>query len=192
MKKTNKVNPVTFFRKANEARQKIVKSSLKKAQDGIEMNDDMINKSGYGEKRNVYTRPETSKAGKNAVYQGPVSTDAEYMIKKSKKANPGMNRYNETYKKEVENASRNPKNSRKQIADEYLYSKDLKVKPSREAKKAYKKDYKDLPSNAPQKKENRRLLAQVAGSLIAAPFVGKAIGRGYEKRKGGFVKTKKK
>jgi hypothetical protein len=38
MKKTNKVNPVTFFRKANEARQKIVKTSLKKAQDGIEMN----------------------------------------------------------------------------------------------------------------------------------------------------------
>ena len=46
MKKTNKENPITFFRKANEARQAVVKKSLKKAQDGIEMNDDMINKAG--------------------------------------------------------------------------------------------------------------------------------------------------
>ena len=35
MKKTNKENPVTFFRKANEARQKNVRESIKKAQDGI-------------------------------------------------------------------------------------------------------------------------------------------------------------
>jgi hypothetical protein len=34
MKKTNKENPLTFFRKANEARQKTVKASLKKAQKG--------------------------------------------------------------------------------------------------------------------------------------------------------------
>lgn len=34
MKKTNKENPITFFRKANEARQAVVKKSLKKAQDG--------------------------------------------------------------------------------------------------------------------------------------------------------------
>jgi hypothetical protein len=34
MKKTNKENPVTFFRKANEARQAKVKKSLPKAQDG--------------------------------------------------------------------------------------------------------------------------------------------------------------
>ena len=46
MKKTNKENPITFFRKANEARQATVKKSLKKAQDGIEMNDDIINKAG--------------------------------------------------------------------------------------------------------------------------------------------------
>ena len=35
MKKTNKVHPLTAFRKANEARQALVKKSLKKAQDGI-------------------------------------------------------------------------------------------------------------------------------------------------------------
>jgi hypothetical protein len=34
MKKTNKENPITFFRKANEARQKSVKTSLAKAQKG--------------------------------------------------------------------------------------------------------------------------------------------------------------
>lgn len=46
MKKTNKENPLSFFRKANETRQKNVRASIKKAQDGIEMNDDLINKSG--------------------------------------------------------------------------------------------------------------------------------------------------
>jgi hypothetical protein len=38
MKKTNKENPLTFFRKANEARQKVVKNSLTKAQNGIVVN----------------------------------------------------------------------------------------------------------------------------------------------------------
>jgi len=36
MKKTNKENPVTFFRKANEARQAVVKKSMKKFQPGGE------------------------------------------------------------------------------------------------------------------------------------------------------------
>ncbi len=35
MKKTNKENPLTFFRKANEARQKVVKNSLTKARKGM-------------------------------------------------------------------------------------------------------------------------------------------------------------
>jgi hypothetical protein len=35
MKKTKKENPITFFRKANEARQASVKKSIKKAQDGM-------------------------------------------------------------------------------------------------------------------------------------------------------------
>lgn len=35
MKKTNKENPLSFFRKANETRQKNVRASIKKAQDGI-------------------------------------------------------------------------------------------------------------------------------------------------------------
>jgi len=46
MKKTNKENPLSFFRKANENRQKNISTSIKKAQDGIEMNDDLINKAG--------------------------------------------------------------------------------------------------------------------------------------------------
>jgi hypothetical protein len=35
MKKTNKIHPITAFRLANEARQKNVRGSIKKAQDGI-------------------------------------------------------------------------------------------------------------------------------------------------------------
>lgn len=38
MKKTNKENPLTFFRKANESRQKAVKNSLTKARNGIVVN----------------------------------------------------------------------------------------------------------------------------------------------------------
>ena len=38
MKKTNKENPITTFRKANEARQGKVMKSLKKAQAGIQVN----------------------------------------------------------------------------------------------------------------------------------------------------------
>lgn len=38
MKKTNKENPITTFRKANEARQGAVMKSLKKAQAGIQVN----------------------------------------------------------------------------------------------------------------------------------------------------------
>ena len=36
--KSNKENPITTFRKANEARQAVVKKSIKKAQDGIQTN----------------------------------------------------------------------------------------------------------------------------------------------------------
>lgn len=50
MKKTTKENPITTFRKNFEARSKTVMSSLKKAQNGIsvndEMSDDLINKAG--------------------------------------------------------------------------------------------------------------------------------------------------
>jgi hypothetical protein len=59
MKKTNKVNPITFFRKANEARQNKVKQSIKKAKYGISMGEDpenmLINKPGYGAKKSVTT-----------------------------------------------------------------------------------------------------------------------------------------
>jgi hypothetical protein len=55
MKKTDKPNPITFFRKANEARQAVVKKSIKKAQYGISTGDEpdnmLINKPGYGAKK---------------------------------------------------------------------------------------------------------------------------------------------
>jgi hypothetical protein len=76
MKKTNKENPVTFFRKANEARQGKVMKSLKKAQDGIEMNDDLINKPGYsvgkskeGFKNYTTPRIETQSISPNDPYE---------------------------------------------------------------------------------------------------------------------------
>jgi hypothetical protein len=69
MKKTKKENPITFFRKADEARQKVVKASLKKAQDGIEMNDDMVNKAGStgGYKKPVTMGSATMGSGKRAA-----------------------------------------------------------------------------------------------------------------------------
>ncbi len=61
MKKTNK-HPLTFFREEGEKRKAMFQKggyktpvqNLKKAQDGIEMeNDMMINKPGYGAKKTV-------------------------------------------------------------------------------------------------------------------------------------------
>jgi hypothetical protein len=79
MKKTNKENPITFFRKANEARQKIVKSSLKKAQDGIEMNDDLINKAGS---KGGYKKPITR--GASSVDKMPSDTTPGQIPKEKK------------------------------------------------------------------------------------------------------------
>lgn len=70
MKKINKENPITFFRKANESRQAVVKKSLKKAQDGIETNNDLINKAGsmggYKKPSNPLT-PYAGEASRNAM-----------------------------------------------------------------------------------------------------------------------------
>jgi hypothetical protein len=192
MKKTNKENPITTFRKLTEARQGMVMKSLKKAQNGIQTNEDpedmMINKPGYGAKKTVYSKPEPTPAAKNAVYEGPVSEQAMYEISKNTRANPGMTNFNAVRAKEVENASRNPKNSEiQEKGTKYLTSRKL----SKEAKKVAKQDYKNLPSNSPQKKETRRQMAQVIGSVIAAPFAARAFGKQMEKKKGGAVKRKK-
>jgi hypothetical protein len=63
MKKTTKENPITTFRKNFEARSKTVMSSLKKAQDGIAVNDDMINKAGSTggyKKPSPFSRPDAN------------------------------------------------------------------------------------------------------------------------------------
>jgi len=66
MKKTNKENPLTFFRKANEARQALVKKSLKKAQ--------------YG---GLYGAPTLKERGIGNVYQGPLNEgDSKYADEK--------------------------------------------------------------------------------------------------------------
>ena len=67
--KTNKVNPLTAFRKLTEARQAKVKKSLKKAQDGIQTNGDamdMINKSGS---TGGYKAPSPSSNSNSAAYK---------------------------------------------------------------------------------------------------------------------------
>ena len=101
MKKTNKENPITFFRKANEARQAVVKKSLKKAQDGIEMNDDMINKAGstggykkplekyYPWKENVKLKnPENPAYEKRPSYMEPTREYADPKMNPNYNSNP--------------------------------------------------------------------------------------------------------
>ena len=69
MKKTNKENPITTFRKLNEARNGMIMKSLKKAQDGIgvndTMNDDMINKAGS---TGGYKTPAPTRSSRDTSY----------------------------------------------------------------------------------------------------------------------------
>ena len=93
MKKTNKENPITTFRKLAEARQGMVMKSLKKAQDGIEMNNDMINKAGS---TGGYKKP----LEKYIPWEGPVKLinpadekRPNYMEPTREYADPRMNPY---------------------------------------------------------------------------------------------------
>jgi hypothetical protein len=82
MKKTNKENPITTFRKLNEARKGTIMKSLKKAQDGIgvndTMNDDMINKAGS---TGGYKTPTPTWSAKDAASMATVFANS----------NPGAN-----------------------------------------------------------------------------------------------------
>lgn len=86
MKKTNKENPITTFRKLNEARNGMVMKSLKKAQDGIgvndTMNDDMINKAGS---TGGYKAPAPTLSS-----QGLSSRDTSYILSELAKPNDMM------------------------------------------------------------------------------------------------------
>jgi len=99
MKKTNKENPITFFRKADEARKANVMKSLKKAQDGFEIGEDpenmMISKPGYGAKKsnmsmnNVVNPNLNSRVRSDAYYQKKYGTRgkaAEIMTKEEAEA----------------------------------------------------------------------------------------------------------
>jgi hypothetical protein len=89
MKKTKKENPITFFRKANEARQAVVKKSIKKAQDGIEMNDDLINKAGS---TGGYKKPIEKQYpwGPPIELKSPVNEKTPWMEPTRKYADPRM------------------------------------------------------------------------------------------------------
>lgn len=92
MKKTNKENPLTAFRKLTETRQAKVKKSLKKAQDGIETNDDMINKAGS---TGGYKKPMSTES--DAYRQKLVNERYDSAVKKSK--DNLRNAYNDTMQK---------------------------------------------------------------------------------------------
>jgi hypothetical protein len=80
MKKTNKENPVTFFRKANEARQKTVKASLKKAQDGISFKGSQLAKE-YEKAPMVGAEPEWSalEMERDNAKRGPSNSPGAYV-----------------------------------------------------------------------------------------------------------------
>jgi hypothetical protein len=158
--KNKKENPLTFFRKANEARQAKVKKSLPKAQDG-----------------------------KNVVYQGPISEEGNRLISR---AEDNKQRYPLSVPKEINDiaqSDRNPKNS-KRIEKGKPY-----VKLSKDMGNAYRKDFKNLPKDSPEKKERRTnaIIATVT-EAVAAPFIGKFVAKNWNlpKKKGGVVKSKKK
>ena len=72
MKKTDKKNPLTTFRKLNQARQGMVIKSLKKAQAGIQTNGDpedmMINKPGSTGGYKKPSNPIIPPAGTRSAY----------------------------------------------------------------------------------------------------------------------------
>jgi hypothetical protein len=79
MKKTNKENPLVTFRKMNEARNKTVGKSLRKAQDGLESNGDamdMINKPGStgGYKSTPTWSDPAKEAARKALIKGAFSS----------------------------------------------------------------------------------------------------------------------
>ena len=90
MKKTNKENPLTTFRKLNQARQGMVMKSLKKAQDGIQTNGDpedmMINKPGS---TGGYKKP----LEKYKPWEGPVDLITPKMKTQSISPNDPYERY---------------------------------------------------------------------------------------------------
>jgi hypothetical protein len=107
MKKTNKVHPLTAFRKANETRQAVVKKSLKKAQDGI---------------ATVAAGPLTEKQSKNldkdypstttAIPRDPWYNTSTYNKIKANAVGDAVGRETQE-RKEKENFLRNPSNFNK-------------------------------------------------------------------------------
>lgn len=83
MKKTNKENPLTFFRKANESRQKVVKNSLTKAQNGMQ------------------------------VYQGPISRQGQWRVDSAERNRNRYPISTDKTIRDISQSDKNPKNSRK-------------------------------------------------------------------------------
>lgn len=127
MKKTNKVHPITAFRKANEARQAVVKKSMKKAQDGIETgNDMMVNKPGS---TGGYKKP----SNPLAPYAGNMATLAEQM---SKSASSSRNNV------DIANAVKLPSRNNQ--------LKNYGISPYNQSREVLHKAYMDAVTNKPE------------------------------------------
>jgi len=114
MKKTIKEHPITFFRKANEAKQAVVKKSMKKAQDGIEMNDDMINKAGStgGYKKPMRTEFDAREILQNKNYKEKLANE-QY--------NSAREKIRDTYRNTYKDAIQKDTNRRKTDALNEMY-----------------------------------------------------------------------
>jgi hypothetical protein len=113
MKKTKKENPITFFRKADEARQKVVKASLKKAQDGISM----------GPTKGTDVGPSIKKAGVK-VYSGPLT---ERDTKTLDDAYPSTTGKNPKMKGEGSYSPKAVESTKRSLDENYLRSGDSTV-----------------------------------------------------------------
>jgi hypothetical protein len=81
MKKTNKVHPITFFRKANEARQALVKKSIKKAQDGMQMGPMTQEEAANAAFRSSQNDPEAANAAFRSAQNDPANNPNNEMFR---------------------------------------------------------------------------------------------------------------
>lgn len=115
MKKTNKENPITFFRKANEARQAKVKKSIKKAQDGMIIKESDLAKQ-YTNAPMVGAEPFSEYAEKQRVAAGKVIPGV---------MGPSPNAYKESKNVVTNNWYNDPRFSKNVEGQDAFYKKEV-------------------------------------------------------------------
>ena len=169
-KKTiTKEHPLTTFRKANEARQAVVKKSLSKAQ---------------------YGGPEgpTLDGYKPSTLQGPLSRRATNFVELTERNKEKYPLSSDERKRDIINYDLDPKNSKR-----IEKGKQENFKPSKEYKKNYKQDFKNLPKNSDEKKDRRAasIASAIVEGIIIPPLINVAKKNwNLDKKMGGPVKYK--